>query len=366
MKTTNEKAESFKARWVAASMTFLIAALLTNLCGGKTGMAQNMNWTEITIQESERPPARSWPGMCFDTNRGVIVLHGGRMTDSSDGSTKSGNDTWEFNGASWKPVSTDGPSRAGMQMAFDETRGVCVLFGGYEIGSGWIAKGDTWEWDGLEWKQANKTSNQPGQMHGLVYDPHRQKVIRHGGGTLEDPAQYSTTYEWDGEKWTYITNDGPAGYAGLYFDTRLQKVTALTALYIPDSGYEGHLHELNGDHWIENTDYYPDQEPPWGRSYAFDPIRNVLTTFGGQGKASLGYSMSFWEYRTMEWDGKVNYEMITKNSPSERAGASMIYDPKGNRMVLFGGEDETGSMLNDSWQYKSTASGIQNEIWALY
>ncbi|MBN2326341.1 MAG: hypothetical protein JXR73_04240 [Candidatus Omnitrophica bacterium] len=366
MATIQGMKQWMKHPMAAVRMILFIMAILSNIGAAGTAAAQTMNWTEIEINENDRPPVRSFPGMCYDAARGVIVLHGGRYRDTLDGIQKSLNDTWEFDGASWKQVSTSGPSRTGFQMAYDENRGVCVLYSGYEVNDSWTVKADAWEWNGEQWRLASETSKEPGQAHGLTYDPVRQKVVRHGGGTPEDPARYSTTYEWDGNEWTEITQDGPPGYTGLYFDTRLQKVMAITSSYSTVLGFEGELWELDGNQWVRNTQYLLDMEIPWGQSYAFDSARNVLVTFGGERDVSLGYFTNYWEDRTMEWDGEMFTDVVVDDAPGERSGAVMVYDPTRRQMILFGGVDLLGVYLNETWQYKDTSSGIEDGLWMMY
>ncbi|MGC9329959.1 MAG: hypothetical protein ACP5I1_20150, partial [Candidatus Hinthialibacter sp.] len=250
MKTKRNNKQSWRGRLEAVGLGLFIMTAVINLGAGQPAAAPSMNWTEIEIHESERPPVRAWAAICFDAIRQVIVLHGGRY-NHPNGYQESLSDTWEFDGLSWEQASTDGPTRTGARMAFDENRCVCVLYSGYEIRNGdWRAYSDTWEWDGAEWIQAGNVSSEPGHTHGMAYDPLRQKVVRHGGGTPSDPTLYSKTYEWDGVDWTEISAAGPPGYAGLFFEPARQKLMTYTAVFTPDSGYHGQLWELDGNHWI--------------------------------------------------------------------------------------------------------------------
>ena len=64
------------------------------------------------------------------------------------------NDTWSFDGNSWKLLASDGPpARAMGYIAYDERRDCIVLFGGRK---GWPNDlADTWEFDGMQWREAN-------------------------------------------------------------------------------------------------------------------------------------------------------------------------------------------------------------------
>ncbi|MBN2326343.1 MAG: hypothetical protein JXR73_04250 [Candidatus Omnitrophica bacterium] len=341
----------------------IIAFILVVLpYGGKASVQCIRAWTEIQIDDVQRPPARYWPGMCYDSWRDVVVLHGGRNKENEHNQVESCNDTWEFDGEAWRLVSTAGPSRTGIQMVFDESRGVSLFYGGYNLKcedgrSRWTGNSDTWQWDGKDWKLVCESNLEPGQEHGLIYDPIHQKVIRHGGGTLENPMQYSNTYEWDGQNWNLIASDGPPGYCGLFFDSTRQSVMAYAALS-SDSGWRGELWELHGSSWIKIENFSQIQEPAWGGCYGFDPISKNLVLFGGGGSTSLGYSKNFLEHRTLEWDGSKLHEIETRQSPGPRSGAEFVYDTRRGRFILFGGRDGNNDFVNDTWEYSTTTKRL--------
>jgi hypothetical protein len=93
----------------------------------------------------------------YDTRRKVAVLFGGRRFSRIEGTLNRAetmlNDTWEYDGESWYQVGTRrSPSpRYGHSMAYDEARGVMVLFGGLDIKGRLL--NDTWEYDGTIWVQ---------------------------------------------------------------------------------------------------------------------------------------------------------------------------------------------------------------------
>src|SRR5262247_2619985 len=90
---------------------------------------------------AESIPASYSAGAAFDDRRGVLVVFGGyRPGGGLNG------ETGEWNGFDWRRLDVHGPGpRQSAAMAFDPLRGVVVLFGG-DNGAGPL--GDTWEWDG--------------------------------------------------------------------------------------------------------------------------------------------------------------------------------------------------------------------------
>ena len=89
--------------------------------------------------------------------------------------------------AAWleNPVLGDpGPSaRRGHGLAYDATRGVAVMFGGWDGTNDPLA--ETWEFDGSEWRQLTLPGAPPARaLHGMVYDQSRDVVVTSTRGRL--------------------------------------------------------------------------------------------------------------------------------------------------------------------------------------
>ena len=97
---------------------------------------------------------------------------------------------------------------------------------------------------------------------------------------------------------------------------------------------------------------HPDHTP--GRrgnaAVAYDPVREKVILFGGISDW-LGSSFQH-ENDTWEWDGQDWTKIKTNTVPPARAGHMMAYDEKRSVVVMFGGEEQTGTyMLNDTWEW---------------
>jgi hypothetical protein len=134
--------------------------------------------------------------MVFDPIRGRMVLFGGAGDGLFHG------DTWLWSGSDWTLVATEGPvPRAYHGMAWDETRGVILLFGG----SAWpsTSLNDTWEWDGASWLDVSAPGSPSARRyHALVGHPVRGRVVLSGGWTLPG-GMLDDTWEWDGARRTW-------------------------------------------------------------------------------------------------------------------------------------------------------------------
>jgi len=142
-------------------------------------------------------PTNIWPGrdgfgLAFDTLRHRVVLFGGVHFDRVP------SETLEWDGTSVIPrtVAPQPPSgQAGVLLAYDERRGVTVLFSGVS---------ETWEWNGNAWLlRTPATSPPPRGNPAMAWDPVRARVVLFGGsgasGLLDD------TWEWDGNDWSQRT-----------------------------------------------------------------------------------------------------------------------------------------------------------------
>ena len=125
--------------------------------GGATWEWDGLEWRSRTPLDPEgdgNPPGREVHAMAFDSRRGVVVLFGG-----NSGPDWQYGDTWEWDGSSWAhrtPADPEGDgdpvARSQHAMGFDSENGVVVLFGGSAYFPDRLLE-DTWEWDGVSWRR---------------------------------------------------------------------------------------------------------------------------------------------------------------------------------------------------------------------
>ena len=89
--------------------------------------------------------------------------------------------------------------------------------------------------------------------------------------------------------------------------------------------------------------------PPAGRnghSAIYDPLRDRMVVFGGGNNS--GRRNDLWELSLRE--GLAWSELTPSGTvPPERYGQASIYDPIGDRMVMFGGMEGTNEFTSDLW-----------------
>ncbi len=83
-------------------------------------------------------------------------------------------------GWSQRTTLTAPAARNSHAMAYDLTRNVAVMFGGYDGTN--VARGDTWEWNGFGWvPRVTAVAPVARWGHGMVYDSRRSRAVLFGG-----------------------------------------------------------------------------------------------------------------------------------------------------------------------------------------
>jgi hypothetical protein len=139
-------------------------------------------WEFDGVDWIHRQPVTPTPDarlLAYDAKRARVVL-------LSSGTPS----TWEWDGTDWSMrAAANANLPYGSSMAFDEARGVTVLFG---QGNGPYP--ETWTWDGLGWtKKSPPTNPENGRV---FYDSARQRII-----SFSSPP---FLWEWDGNDWSKI------------------------------------------------------------------------------------------------------------------------------------------------------------------
>jgi len=115
-------------------------------------------------------------------------------------------------------------------------------------------------------------------------------------------------------------------------------------------GRVGSNQDLSDDTWRwDGTAWskFPATTRPPSRaepSMAYDPRGGRVLLFGGRGLALVAKN-DLWEWKGSGWS-----EVVTTNRPQPRYGASLAWDPLRQRMVLFGGRTTSALDIDDTWE----------------
>ncbi|HEX5635222.1 MAG TPA: hypothetical protein VFX50_18390, partial [Gemmatimonadales bacterium] len=288
---------------------------------------------------AHRVGTRTSHALAFDGASGRVVMFGGLSGDSTNRQPRS---LWAWEGDRWVCVHADGPpGRSDALLAYDEARGRLVLFGGrvYTSARQFRFLLDTWEWDGARWTLADSLGPGP-RIHGAVaYDPVRRAVVLQGGGG--ESSMLSDAWEWTGSRWRAVTLPIPDDAIGnALFGTTNGLVLMIAA-----------------------RDSSPECAQARRRAVALGERAGSLIPLGGTGpclspmapaaQTSSGFLLytgwnpgepaATWTWRDGRW-------LRADTAPPRRRGAHAAWDASRRRVILFGGNDDSG-ILGDTWEW---------------
>ena len=305
-------------------------------------------WT-LTVPGSTAgvPLHRSWSRLCMEWTRGTSLLFGG--FDSTSATMASLGDTWTYNAATngWTQLqpATSPLARDSHMMAYDQSRNVTVLFGGWDTNGNEL--NDTWEWNGTNWNLITPSGSGPVARHdgAMVFDSARGTCILWGGSDFTLGFDYADTWEWNGTSWTQLNTPAwplaRSGHSMAYDVARAR--TVMFGGWDANGTPLGDTWEFNGTTWAQVTTALAPAPRLW-TAMAYDIARGTTVLFGGAG-AAADFNDT-WEYNGA-WT-----QRTSTSAPAPLDSQAMTFDIGQNAMVMFGGYDTTlGVDLSDTWEY---------------
>jgi len=272
----------------------LAGAALASLFAAAGAARAQVQW--MSESPSLSPPARRDAVLIGDANEGAgATLFGGM---SASGAPHG--DTWRWDGTAWTrlaPLLSPAPRSESAAEALPDA-GIAVLFGGLDA-AGRVLD-DTWLFDGSQWSSASPRFRPPGRAgHSMTHDPGRNICLVFGGRGASGEAL--------GDTWTY---DGSAWQVG---DPQIRPAAR------------------------------------WGHSAIYDPTVGGIIVIGGKDERGTVYD-DMWHY-----DG-ANWRRLAEGAlrPPARHDASIARHPALGVTVLFGGVDDHGVALGDTWIWSGT------------
>jgi hypothetical protein len=307
-------------------------------------------WSQL---DASGPAAREDHTWTVDPSSATAYLFGGR-----DGSTVFG-DLWAFDLATdtWSEVATSGPApavRFGHEAAWVDGIGLVIVFG--QAGATFF--NDLWAFDptAAAWRQLPAGGAAPVSRYGscAAVGPEGRLWISHG--FTSDGVRFADTlaYDFATGDWADETPDGDVPVVrclhGCWWTDdgtfRLfgGQTTGVTAL--------GDLWELtvgDGSAWSRVAEDLPAERNLWARAR----LEGSTAVFGGQALDS-SYLDDLW----LIGDGEGATTEVTPAGPipAGRAAAELVLDADRNRLLLFGGRDDSAAR-DDLWQLTNLPPG---------
>ena len=148
--------------------------------------------------------------------------------------------------------------------------------------------------------------------------------------------------------WTQKQDIGPAGryYPAMTFDASRERVLLFGGLVAAGTDTDTADTWLwDGADWTQVSDSGPLARA--GANMAFDTARERVVLFGGVDQPGNVLD------DTWAWDG-TDWTQVADTGPSARAVNGLAYDAARERVVLFGGNDGLGNVLDDTWAWDGT------------
>lgn len=269
------------------------------------------------------PPelTRYGAAMVYDEAREVVVLFGG-ATLGADGKAAPQNDTWLWDGKTWRRMQPANPPspRAFHAMVYDPARRVTLLFGG-SSDDGATGLDDTYVWDGERWSPANVNPRPAARCkHSLAFDADRKVVVLYGGSEQRD------TWEWDGGSWGLMQAKSYPKYRtgpGLAYSPNDHRV-----LLFGGSGRDGTAWTWDGKAWTSAKKTGVEA----GEAGTLTAAGERLLFFGGLGRTPSNTLLMYDPRAPQAWQ-----KAGAGQPPSARMHHAAAFDSKRRVLVIHGG-----------------------------
>ncbi len=331
--------------------------------GGNDGSARNdvwalsldgaPVWSEIATQGTPPSPRSNHTAIYDPVGDRMLVFGGGPAggdTETYALALAGGTPTWSV-----IPTTADRPAaRSSHAAVYDPLRLRMLVFGG----AGNPTRNDLWalslaDTETASWTQITPPGEQPmGRMEHLAfYDPVRDRLIV-GSGTWFPGFYYGVPDAWAlslvaGAPWQQVLGQSRWAYAGFYDPLR-------DALVVHGGNSDAGNHNairrlsLSGGSWQNISPSSPWLPSLDGHTAIYDPVGERMVVFGGAPRGCLDFCanrVTFIHSLTPDpgWGQFIEW------GPEELYEHSAIYDPLRHRMLVFGGGDYYNPLSNRVW-----------------
>lgn len=357
-------------RRVAPGVLVTVVAVWT-AAAGSAGAESFIDGTWSALDTTiPAPSARREYASFHDRDNQRYLIFAGFTNEPEDGYYLF-NEVWALTLSgtpSWSLLPISGPlpgERHTPQWGYDPARNRILVFGGYgrhTPGDPLAYLNDVWQLslDGtLAWEEIVPLGTPPaGRLAGsAVYDVFRQRFVGVGGtaGMPVESWQLDLSHE---PRWSPVPTDGvqPPGSYGMtsIFDAARNRMILFGGS--TSDGYYG-THNDTWELWLTPArpqwrKLDPDGPLPIARrtlTSVYDPLRNRMVVFGGwDGTPNANAFLNdTWALSLDTNDGAWTPLSPAGPVPGVRDAMAAIYDPGGDRMVVFGGWSGT-AVLGDT------------------
>ncbi len=330
-------------------------------------------WTQLTPTGTP-PAARYGDGAVYDPVRSRMVVFGG-----TPGGAAAYSDTWALSLAGspgWTqltPTGTPPAARAFAAAAYDPVRDQMLAFGGGDMDTVTYSNfNDVWSLPlagSRAWQALTPTGLWLSGIEdaACVLDPVRNRILAFGGIDGGGSTYFNDVWAlslYGTPAWTLLaplgTRPSARSCAGAVYDPAQDRMVVF-------GGRNGSTY--SNDAWALSlsgtptwTAMAPAGSPPaarQGHGTIYDSARGRMVVFGGwNGSGALNDAWAL----TLAAGGTWTALVPTGTPPAARSNPGAIYDPVGDRMVLFGGQTLFGDCLGDTWALTLSGTPVWNQL----
>lgn len=337
------------------------------IIGGDEGPQRSAGVSALELDETpswaEIEPLPFWPvgrwghAMVLDPSRNRFLVIGGSL-DAEVGVT----DVWEYaldSEMPWKRITPTGVPPSGLRehsAIYDPGRDRVIVFGGYDQDY----RNETWSLSLTgtpRWTQLTMTGTLPPRRSGhvAVYHAGRKSMLVFGGynGTfLSDvwSLELSGTPTWKLLVPSGLQPAGRMGAAGIV-DTAHDRLIIFGGFGGDDLFNDVWSLGGTGSSWVQLMPSGAAPSPRLGHSAVLDEAAGRMVVFGGFNSWFPGTN-DVWAL-TLEGPAAWSELLPAGTKPPERSYHSAGQDPFGNRMMIFGGDND--GQNDDVWFLTWTA-----------
>ena len=305
-----------------------------------------------TLFAQTAPPKRAHHSLVYDEANKRVLLWGGSSPFADGNCCTFFNDLWAYDGTRWTSIGETGGKVSGVGLAYDTRQQRVVAFGGYTPGSaGGVSLGDVRVLENNSWTARGQHPEILAAEPGFVYDSQRNRFVTFGGAGGRGAA-HGAVWEWDGTTWNRsAAAAGPLARQGhvMVFDSKRNRIVVFGGMGTISQGQPpaqfSDTWEFDGQTWRQFQVTGPSARAAAGA--AFDSKRGMVVIFGGMSAGSMLGD-------TWAWNGTA-WQKLSDTGPEARAMGHLAYDSQRDRVVLFGGRKGWPNDLNDTWEWDGTA-----------
>jgi hypothetical protein len=309
-------------------------------------------WSTLTVAGTPPPPSADHAAV-LDAPGNRMIVYGGHLPNWTSGEY---NTVWSLSldpTPTWTTVAATTPpiwGRCGHTASYDPARGRAIVYGGYSAGS---YSNELWSLSltgSPGWSRIQDTGAPPVVRRdaSAIYDPVRDREIVFGGysstiGELSDvwSLGLNGTLEWTHEPPAGTPPPARSDHVAVYDPVGDRMVVFGGGNTFYARGDVWALGLTPSSSWTQLLPAGPTPQARWGASAIYDPEQQAMIVFGGGG-GTFYSPLRFQDVWMLSLAGPPAWtEIVAPNPPEARYRHTAILDPVRRRMIVYGGQATT-------------------------